>query len=83
MPGAPPAPDAAHKAAEARLPGLLDEMAAPLLAPGLAGELARLEGKQLKPGMPAEAFIQTDARSPLSYLLKPLQDQIEYAWRER
>lgn len=48
-----------------------------------AGELARLEGKQLKPGMPAEAFIQTDARSPMSYLLKPLLDQIEYAWRER
>ncbi len=47
------------------------------------GELARLEGKQLKPGMPAEAFIQTGARSPLSYLLKPLRDQIEYAWRER
>ncbi len=47
------------------------------------GELARLEGKQLKPGMPAEAFIQTDARSPLSYLLKPLRDQIEHAWRER
>ena len=47
------------------------------------GELARLEGKQLKPGMPAEAFIQTEARSPLSFLLKPLRDQIEYAWRER
>lgn len=47
------------------------------------GELARLEGKQLKPGMPAEAFIQTDARSPMSFLLKPLRDQIEYAWRER
>jgi RecB family exonuclease len=41
-PGAPPAPGVAHKAAEARLPGLLDEMAAPLLAPGSAGELARL-----------------------------------------
>jgi HlyD family secretion protein len=47
------------------------------------GELARLDGKQLKPGMPAEAFIQTEARTPLSYLLKPLRDQIEYAWRER
>jgi ATP-dependent helicase/nuclease subunit B len=41
-PGAPPAPDAARATAEARLPGLLDEMAAPLLAPGSAGELARL-----------------------------------------
>jgi ATP-dependent helicase/nuclease subunit B len=41
-PGTPPAPGAARAAAEARLPGLLDEMAAPLLAPGAAGELARL-----------------------------------------
>jgi RecB family exonuclease len=41
-PGAPPAPDATRAAAEARLPGLLDEMAAPLLAAGSAGELARL-----------------------------------------
>lgn len=41
-PGAPPAPDAARAAAEARLPGLLDEMAAPLLIAGAAGELARL-----------------------------------------
>lgn len=48
-----------------------------------AGELARLEGRQLKPGMPADAFIQTEARTPLSYLLKPLSDQIEHAWRER
>lgn len=41
-PGAPPAPGATRAAAEARLPGLLDEMAAPLLAPGSAAELTRL-----------------------------------------
>jgi HlyD family secretion protein len=46
------------------------------------GELAKLEGKRLKPGMPAEAFIQTAARSPLSYLLRPLLDQINHAMRE-
>jgi HlyD family secretion protein len=47
------------------------------------GELAKLDGQQLKPGMPAETFIQTSARSPLSYLLKPLTDQIAHTFRER
>lgn len=46
-------------------------------------QLALLEGQKLKPGMQAEAFIQTGARSPLSFLIKPLRDQIEHAWRER
>lgn len=46
-------------------------------------QLALLGGKQLKPGMPAEAFIQTEARTPFSYLMKPFRDQIEHAWRER
>ena len=46
-------------------------------------QLALLGSAQLKPGMPAEAFIQTGARTPLSYLIKPLMDQIEHAWRER
>jgi RecB family exonuclease len=41
-PGAPPAPAAARAAAEARLPALLAEMGAPLLAPGAAAELARM-----------------------------------------
>lgn len=46
-------------------------------------ELARLGDSKLKHGMPAEAFIQTEARSPFSYLMKPLLDQIAHAWRER
>ena len=46
-------------------------------------ELAKLGDRKLKHGMPAEAFIQTDARSPMSYLIKPLMDQIAHAWRER
>jgi len=46
-------------------------------------ELAKLNGEKLKPGMPAEAFIQTSERSPLSYLLKPLNDQIAHAFREK
>ena len=45
-------------------------------------ELAKLGTNQLKPGMPAEAFIQTGARTPLTYLLKPLADQIAHAFRE-
>ena len=47
------------------------------------GELARLEGLKLVPGMPVEAFIQTDSRTVMSYLVKPLQDQIVRAFRER
>lgn len=46
-------------------------------------QLALLGGKQLKAGMPAEAFIQTDSRTPFSYLVKPLMDQVQHAWRER
>lgn len=45
-------------------------------------QLALLDGKKLKPGMPAEAFIQTNERTPLSYFLKPLLDQVTHAWRE-
>ncbi|MGH6855686.1 MAG: HlyD family type I secretion periplasmic adaptor subunit [Aestuariivirga sp.] len=45
-------------------------------------ELAKLAGSKLKPGMPAEAFISTSERSPLSYLLKPLTDQIAHTFRE-
>lgn len=46
-------------------------------------QLALLKDNRLKPGMPAEAFIQTSARSPFSYLMKPLYDQMTHAWRER
>jgi len=47
-----------------------------------AKELARLGDQKLKPGMQAEAFIQTEARSPLTYLVRPLWDQIAHTWRE-
>lgn len=42
QPGLPPAPDVAQATAEGRLPALLEEMAAPFLAPGSAAEVARL-----------------------------------------
>lgn len=40
------------------------------------------EGLTLSPGMPAELFITTGNRSLLSYLLKPLMDQIGRAFRD-
>jgi HlyD family secretion protein len=46
-------------------------------------QVARLGDLKLVPGMPAEAFIQTNERTPLEYLLKPLRDQIARTFRER
>jgi HlyD family secretion protein len=46
-------------------------------------ELKKLEGKVLLPGMPVEAFIQTGSRTALSYLIKPFEDQVARAFRER
>lgn len=46
-------------------------------------EVERLGDLKLVPGMPAEAFIQTYARTPLQYLIKPLTDQMARAFRER
>jgi HlyD family type I secretion membrane fusion protein len=44
-------------------------------------EAARLHGLALKPGMPAEVFIRTGARTPLGYLIKPLTDSFARALR--
>jgi HlyD family secretion protein len=46
------------------------------------GEIARLEGQALLPGMPVEAFIQTQAQTPLAYLIKPFTDYFSRAFRE-
>lgn len=46
------------------------------------GELQHLQGRKLVPGMPVEVFIQTEPRSPISYLLKPLQDQVARAFKD-
>jgi HlyD family secretion protein len=40
-------------------------------------------GLKLIPGMPAEAHIRTGERTALSYLLKPLNDQLGRAFKER
>lgn len=46
-------------------------------------ESAKLEGKRLVPGMPADVHIRTGDRTVLSYLVKPVLDQMERAFRER
>ena len=47
-------------------------------------ELQRLDASmRLLPGMPAEAFLETGSRSIISYLLKPLTDQLQRVFRER
>jgi HlyD family secretion protein len=45
-------------------------------------DLPKLEGQVLLPGMPVEAFIRTDDRTPISYLTKPLADYFNRAFRE-
>lgn len=46
-------------------------------------ELKKLgAGHQLKPGMPAEVYIETQSRSILSYFLKPLGDIMSKTFRE-
>jgi HlyD family secretion protein len=46
-------------------------------------EVARLGEAKLIPGMPVEAFVQTGDRTLLSYLIKPLSDQLMRAFREK
>jgi len=46
-------------------------------------EIARLGEVTLVPGMPVESFIQTGERKVISYLMKPLSDQVMRAFRER
>ncbi len=47
-----------------------------------AGQIALLNGQELLPGMPVEAMIKTDERTPLSYLVKPMSDYFYRAFRE-
>ncbi|MCR9139923.1 MAG: HlyD family type I secretion periplasmic adaptor subunit [Alphaproteobacteria bacterium] len=46
------------------------------------GETERISGLKLIPGMPVEAMIKTGDRTILSYLMKPIDDQIRRALRE-
>ncbi|MCW3784198.1 HlyD family type I secretion periplasmic adaptor subunit [Defluviimonas salinarum] len=46
------------------------------------GELDRLGGQALVPGMPVETFIRTEDRTPLSYLTKPFTDYFAKAFKD-
>src|SRR5262245_19502423 len=46
-------------------------------------EIARLGDVKLVPGMPVEVFAQTADRTVLSFLAKPLLDQVKRAFREK
>jgi len=46
-------------------------------------EVARLGDVKIVPGMPVEAFVQTGERTMLSYLAKPLHDQMMRMFREK
>jgi HlyD family secretion protein len=48
-----------------------------------AKEIDRLGAVKLTPGMPVEAFIQTGERTLMSYLVKPLHDQLMRSFREK
>lgn len=47
------------------------------------GEIHKVGGQTLLPGMPVEAFIKTAELSPLNYLAKLLMDYFTRAFRER
>jgi len=48
-----------------------------------AQQIKRLGDVRLTPGMPVEAFVETGERTMMSYLLKPLHDQLMHAFREK
>ena len=48
----------------------------------LSGELEKMKGLKILPGMPVEAFIKTADRTPLSYLTKPMVEYFNRAFRE-
>jgi len=46
-------------------------------------EAAATLGKSLVPGLPVEVLVSTSDRSALSYLVRPLTDQVAHMFRER
>ena len=47
------------------------------------GETDKLQGQPLLPGMPVEAYLRTEDRTPIAYLVKPLSDYFTRAFREQ
>ena len=45
-------------------------------------ELSKIPDVQLLPGMPVEVLMETSERSILSYLIKPIADQLAHALKE-
>jgi len=45
-------------------------------------EMEKLGGRDLLPGMPVEAFLSTESRTPLNYVLKPLMSYFDRAFRD-
>ena len=45
-------------------------------------ELAKLDEQELLPGMPVEVYIRTGERTPFNYMVKPISDYFNRAWRE-
>ena len=48
----------------------------------IAGDMKKVGGKPIVPGMPVEVFLTTGNRSALSYLVKPFTDQMMRSFRE-
>ena len=48
-----------------------------------ADSMKALAGKKILPGMPVEAFVQTNSRTVLSYFIKPLTDNMHKVFREQ
>jgi HlyD family secretion protein len=47
------------------------------------GELTKLQGKELTPGLPAEVMIRGEARRVITYLTQPLMEKLTHAFREK
>lgn len=46
------------------------------------GELEKLNGQPILPGMPVETYLRTADRTPIAYLVKPFTDYFNKAFRE-
>ena len=46
-------------------------------------DIPKLGNDKLIPGMPAEVYVETEQRTALSYLMRPLYDQFARAFKER
>lgn len=48
----------------------------------LDDEVQKLGDKELLPGMPVEAYMSTESRTPLNYVLRPIQNYFDRAFRD-